>query len=192
MWDWEPIDADYLTNAPGPTGGPPIEGGGGGNEAVQHTSGYGGSEVRPNTTMAVGQHGDTTELGMSKMDLVGSSNGFKGSGERPTTAGGNSRGQNTSSSSWGFPVAGQSNPYESNGGYQAQSGVRPSSAVIGGGGGIAGNNEPTNDPSRRPHTAGNRAGGIANANSNQNDKNADAANEVQYLLYIKVYGIYVC
>ena len=163
LWDWDPIDADYLSNMPGPIGGPPIIE----SQSINEAPYGGGSETRPNTTMAMGTHGDTTELGMSKMELNGATTGFKTAGERPTTAGGNSRGHTTAASSWGFPVPGQSNPYDNNG-YGAQvPGIRPASAVIGGNtGGIAGGgNDGMNDPSRRPHTAGNRAGAIPAANN---------------------------
>ena len=176
LWDWDPIDADYLSNMPGPIGGPPIIE----SQSINEVPYGGGSETRPNTTMAMGTtHGDNTELGMSKMDLNGGATGFKTAGERPTTAGGNSRGQATQASSWGFPVPGQSNPYNDNG-YGAQvPGIRPASAVIGGNtGGIAGGANEMNDPSRRPHTAGNRAGGMVPPANNVIDKSGEV-NEVK-------------
>jgi len=148
LWDWDPIDNDYLTSTPGPTGGPPALEGSKANEGPQQMPGYG--DARPSTTMAQGAQ-DTTEIG-------GTNVGSTRMGDRPTTAGANSRGQTTAASSWGFPTpAQQANPYESN--YQQQgqatSGVRPASAVATGG------NDVSNDPSRRPHTAGTRQGGIA-------------------------------
>lgn len=150
LWDWEPIENDYLTNGSGPSGGPPALEGSKTNEGPQQMSGYGGSETRPNTTMAQGAQ-DTTEVGGTNMGST------RMAGDRPTTAGGNSRGQTTAASSWGFPTPSQqANPYDN--GYQQQpnvsSGVRPASAVAAG-------NDTGNDASRRPHTAGTRQGGIA-------------------------------
>jgi len=155
LWDWDPIDADYLTNnGQAATGGPPVEGASA-QGGVPSNNAYGGGE-RPNTTMAVGHAADTTEVGTG----IRTTNH-----ERPTTA--QSRGQTTNS--WGYNQnqaggqQGYAQPQGGNGNYQGTqqaSGQRPSSAVIGGG--IAG--ETGADPSRRPHTAGNRAAAEGDGN----------------------------